>query len=44
MHRKSVAKLLSLDIEIEKTLRNLKKVRESEKAAMRKENVIKIFL
>ena len=41
---KSVAKLLSLDIEIEKTLRNLKKVREFEKATMSKEKVIKIFL
>ena len=34
MHRKSIAKLLPLDTKIEKTWRNTKKVRESEKAAM----------
>ena len=34
MHRKSVTELLPLDTELEKTLRNLKKVRESEKAVM----------
>ena len=34
MHRKSEAKLLPLDTEIERTLRNLKKVREVEKSIM----------
>ena len=34
MHRRLEAKLLSLDIEIEKTLRNLKKVRAAEEAVM----------
>ena len=34
MHRKSQAELLPLDTEIERTLRNLKKVREVEKVAM----------
>ena len=34
MHRKSAAELLPLDTEIEKTLRNLKKVREYEKVVM----------
>ena len=34
MHRRSEVELLPLDTEIEKTLRNLKKVREVEKAAM----------
>ena len=37
MHRKSEAELLPLDTEIERTLRNLKKVREVEKAAMAKQ-------
>ena len=34
MHRKLEAELLPLDTEIERTLRNLKKVREVEKATM----------
>ena len=34
MHRRPEAKLLPLDIEIEKTLRNLKKVRATEEATM----------
>ena len=34
MHRRSEVELFPLDIEIEKTLRNLKNVREVEKAAM----------
>ena len=34
MHRKLEAKLLPLDTEIERTLRNLKKVRVVEKAEM----------
>ena len=34
MHRKSEAELLPLDIEIERTLRNLKKVRAVEKVAI----------
>ena len=34
MHKNSVAKLLPLDTGIENTLRNLKKVRESEKVVM----------
>ena len=34
MHRRPEAKLWPLDIEIEKTLRNLKKVRAAEAATM----------
>ena len=34
MHRRPKAKLLPLDIEIERTLRNLKKVRATEEATM----------
>ena len=34
MHRRPEAKLLPLDTEIEKTLRNLKKVRAAEEAVM----------
>ena len=34
MHRRPVAKLLPLDIELERTLRNLKKVRVAEAVAM----------
>ena len=34
MHRKSIAELLPLDTKIEKTLRNMKKVREFEKEVM----------
>ena len=37
MHGKSKAELLPLDTEIERTLRNLKKVREVGKAAMAKQ-------
>ena len=34
MHRRPAAELLPLDTEIEKTLRNLKKVRATEEATM----------
>ena len=34
MHRRSEAELFALDTKIERTLRNLKKVREVEKANM----------
>ena len=34
MHRRSEAELLSLDIELERTLRNLKKVRVAKAVAM----------
>ena len=34
MHRKLEAELLPFDIELEKTLRNLKKVRSAESAVM----------
>ena len=35
MHRRSKAELWPLDTEIEKTLRNIKNVREVEKAAIK---------
>ena len=34
MHRKPKSKLMPLDIELERTLRNLKKVRSDESAVM----------
>ena len=34
MHRKSEAELLPLDIKLEKTLRNLKKVRNADSVVM----------
>ena len=39
MHRKSKVELIPLDIEIERTLRNLKKVRAVEKASMEQRDV-----
>ena len=38
MHRKPKAELLPLNTELEKTLRNLKKVRSAESAVMAKKN------
>ena len=40
MHRKLEAELLPLDIELEKTLRNLKKVRSAESAVMAEQREI----
>ena len=40
MHRKPEAELLPLDIELEKTMRNLKKVRSAELAVMVKHKEI----
>ena len=37
MHRRPEAELLPLDIELEKTLRNMKKVRKAEALAMAKQ-------
>ena len=42
MHRKSEAKLLSLDIELERTLRNLKKVRFVEAVVMAEQRKIQL--
>ena len=45
MHKRPEAELLPLDTEIEKKLRNLKKVRAVEEATMAKQReVIRIFL
>ena len=40
MHRKLEAKLLPLNIELEKTLRNLKKVRSAESIVMAEQRAI----
>ena len=40
MHRKLEAELLPLDTELEKTLRNLKKVRSAESTVMEKQREV----